>query len=314
MPLPNAVRRKLVVALAALLTILPTATRAERDRGPLGAIGKIIKAVAGQTREVDQAAMEVYRGAPRSGSCAERRQRILAALPDVLRFARYANEIGERSQEAKMKADHLDTLDLGNGRTAYYHAKGRRYAEVQVDQEHRQVVVVFLGTRLSVGADVRTDVLSFIGLQTGYYRWASALVGKVAAEHQGLEVVATGHSLAGGLALYSVLKNPGVKAYAFNPSGLAVITWVRARAADRARTNTASTVVSLRNAGHIEPVTALSFAGRSILPGQILVVETDETNPAKLHESKTVVAALEQLAATQAAGDACEGEIGELAD
>jgi hypothetical protein len=235
-------------------------------------------------------------------------------LPQTLRMARLARDIGDKNHEARMRSGGLTTIDLGGGRTAHFQPNGRRYAEVQVDQERRQAVVVFRGTRLKVKSDLTTDVLGFIGVETRYYRWASALVAKVARENPGFEVVATGHSLGGGLAIYAVLQNPGVKGYAFNPAGLALLTWATTGAADRARTSAAVTVVAIRNANHIEPVTAISLAGRSVLPGRILVVEVDDANSVTLHASTTVVAALEQVAATEAGGEVCEGDLGVLED
>ncbi len=303
---------KVVAALAVLLA--PAQAFAEDERRPLDVLVNLLKGAKEKAREIDRDAMRVLESVPRAGSCAERRARIQAMLPEALRLARLARDIGETNQEAKLKAGGLSTLDLGGGRTAHYRSNGRRYAEVQVDQERRQAVVVFHGTRPRVKSDLTTDVLGFIGVETRYYRWAAELVAQVVREHEGFEVLATGHSLGGGLAVYAVLKNPGVKGFAFNPAGLALLTWAGTSAADRERTNAAVTVVSIRNARHIEPVTAISLAGRSVLPGRILVVEVDEPNTATLHASKTVVAALERLAATQAGGEVCEGDLGVLAD
>jgi hypothetical protein len=303
-----------IVLMAAVSALAPMPARADHESGPAGVLVKIWRAVKGESRKIDADAMRVYEQAPRAGSCEERRARILAALPDALRFARLARAVGEGKHEAKMKSAGLAILDLGNGRTAHFEAAGTRYAEVLVDEERRQAVVVFRGTRLAVHTDVSTDVLSFIGLQTGYYRWASALVARVAREHPGMEVVATGHSLGGGLAIYAVARNPGVKGFAFNPAGLALLTWTRTSAADRARTNAALTVVSTRSDRHIEPVTAVSLAGRSVLPGHVLVLDSDALDPVALHSAAAVVAALEQVEATNAAGAVCDGDLGELVD
>jgi hypothetical protein len=300
--------------VAVLLALAPAHAIARDGPRPLDALVKLWEGAKGEAREIDRDAMRVFERVPRAGSCAERRARVLGMLPETLRMARFARDIGEKNHEAKMRAAGLGTLDLGGGRTAYFRHKGRRYAEVQVDQERRQVLVIFRGTRLAVKSDVSTDVLGFIGVESRYYRWASALVAQVAREHAGFEVVATGHSLGGGLAIYAVLQNPGVKGFAFNPAGLALLTWARTVAADRARTSAAVTVVSTRNAKHIEPVTAISLAGRTVMPGRIFVVEVDEPNTATLHASSTVVAALEEVAATQADGEICEGDLGVLAD
>ena len=302
-------------ALAAMLfTAAPVTAFAEHGSHPLGGIFRLLGVIRGQTRQIDIAAMEVYETMPRSGSCAERRERFMGILPEALRFSRYARDIYTDDHSSEMVASGLKTLDLGGGRSAYYDTAGRRYAEVRVDIEHHQAVVVFRGTRLSVGTDVSTDVLSFVGIETAYYTWASALVAQVVREHEGMEVVVTGDSLGGGLTLYAVLHNPGVKGFAFNPAGLSLLTWASTNSADRERTNTAVTVISTRNANHIDPVTALSFAGRSVLPGHIFVVETGAFGAPALHSANTVVAALERAATTDTGGSACDGDLGVLAN
>jgi hypothetical protein len=310
--------RKAKIAAAILMVALPAAAPmpafAEREQGPAGVLFKLLRAVQGESRRIDADAMRVYEEAPRAGSCEDRRARIVALLPNALRFARLAHSVGEGRNEAKMKAEGLATLDLGNGRTAHFQANGKRYAEVVIDEQLRQAVVVFQGTRLAVQSDVTTDVVSFIGLKSGYHRWASALVAQVVRDHPGTEVVATGHSLGGGLAIYAVLKNPGVKGFAFNPAGLALLTWTKASGTDRSRTSAALTVVTTRSDERIDPVTAISLAGRSVLPGHILVLETDASGPVSLHSSATVVRTLEQAEASGAEGSVCEGDLGELVD
>jgi lipase (class 3) len=310
--------RKAKIAAAVVMAAFPAVAAApalaEHEGGPAGVLFRILRAVKGESRKIDAAAMRVYEGVPRTGSCEERRARIVALLPDALRFARLARDVGEGKTGAKMKAAGVTTLDLGSGRTAHFHANGERYAEVVTDDERHQAIVVFEGTRLAVKSDVTTDVINFLGLKSGYHRWASELVAKVVSEHQGMEVIATGHSLGGGLAIYAVLQNPGVRGFAFNPAGLSLLTWAKANDADRARTSAALTVVSTRSDDHIEPVTAISFAGRSVLPGHILVLETDAKGPVALHGSSTVVKALEQVESSGASGEVCEGDLGELVD
>ena len=73
-----------------------------------------------------------------------------------------------------MRAEGLATLDLGNGRTAHFQAAGKRYAEVVVDAQRRQAVVVFQGTRLAVQSDVarEADVLKLFAAADGMGRLA----------------------------------------------------------------------------------------------------------------------------------------------
>jgi hypothetical protein len=130
-PLMLADSKLQMAALAgALFALGPAPALAEHGSRPLDALIKIVKGVAGTAREIDRDAMRAFESAPRPGSCAERRERFLEVLPEALRLARLARDIGEQSQEAKMRAEGLATLDLGGGRTAHFQASGRRYAEV----------------------------------------------------------------------------------------------------------------------------------------------------------------------------------------
>ena len=88
---------------------------------------------------------------------------------------------------------------------------------------------------------------------------------------------------------------------------------MRTNRAERMRTNAALTVVSTHSANHIEPITALSPAHRSVLPGQLYFIESQASGPLALHSMTTLVAGLEQLAATEAGGMACEDVLGTLA-
>jgi hypothetical protein len=308
---------KAKLCIAALAAVFCAATPAAfaQDRGhPGGAAFHFFNAITGQTQEINREAMGVYESAPRAGTCAERRERFLAIPPDALRFARYSRDIYTDEHGAQMQAANLTTLDLGNGRTAYYHPAGRRYAELRIDPDRQQAVVIFQGTRLAVGSDISTDVLSFIGVETPYYAWAASLVAQIARDHPGMAVIVTGDSLGGGLGLYAVLRNPGVSAFVFNPAGLSQLTWADATAAERARTNAAVTVMSTRGWFRIEPVTALSLAGRSVLPGHIFVVRAGVLVSPMLHSAKTMVAAIERVASTHAAGTVCDGDLGILAN
>lgn len=308
--------------VAAVVTVAATTAHAQRGGsghghgGPsLG--GPVVEALArigGEMLEVERRAMAAYRSLPRTGTCAERRRRWLAILPDALTFSRYANDVYDRNHEDEMRKAGQTRLELAPDRTAYFEPTGDRYAEARVDRSRNRIVVVFRGTRIGVGRDLATDVLNYIGVNTRYYQWASSLVADIAREHPGQKLVATGHSLGGGLALYAVLNNAGVSAVVFNPIGLSDAVWTAANPATRARVNAHVTVVSLRNFWAIEPVTALSLAGRSVLPGHVFVLKSGVLRPAKLHTSMQLVSSLEQVAANNADGDVCDGYLGTLVD
>ena len=280
-------------------------------------LGKLLNrahdALTGQVSEVKKRAMDFYRDAPRAGSCADRRANILAMLPDALRFGRYDRDIYMNGRDDDLMKTGALSLDIGDGRTAYRDLDGQRYAEVQIDKAARQAVVIFRGTRVSVGSDIYTDVASHVGFNTAYYDWAASLVADVVRSHPGYKVLATGQSLGGGLAIYTVLRNPGVVGFAFNPAGLSLINWITTSAANKARVNAAVTVITTRNDVQIEPISALSFARRSVIPGHVFVIPSDEVNERVLHGPVAIVRALERLQSEQAGGAACEGDLGIIA-
>jgi hypothetical protein len=297
--------RRLLMAMLAS-TLMPAAAQAHPYL-----FFKALAFIAGNAKIVAWQASRTYRKAPRSGTCAERQERILQILPEALSLSRYARDIYAHGED--QQAAGLRIKDLGDGNTAYYEPNGQRYAEVRVDAARLEAIVVFRGARHLIGSDMSAGVMGLMGIETSYYRWGSALVAQVAREHPGMQVIATGHSFGGGLVLYSVLHNPGVQGVAFNPVGLSWWTWLRTNRAERLRTSAALTVVSTHNANHIEPITALSLAHRSVLPGQLYFIESQASGPLALHSITTLVTGLEQVAATEAGGSACDGVLGILA-
>jgi pimeloyl-ACP methyl ester carboxylesterase len=311
----NVAKAKLKLGALAVLVFaaMPATAFARHGDHPGNVLLNVLGAIGSQAREINQEALAVYDNVPRNGSCAERRERFRAILPDALRFGRYARDIYSANRAAEMDRSGLATLDLGEGRHAYYSKMGRRYAEAPVEPDHRQVVVIFQGTRLAVGSDISTDVLNLIGVETPYYAWAAALVDQVVREHPGMKVVVTGDSLGGGLALYAVLNNPGVSGFVFNPAGLSLRTWANANPAERERTNDAIIAIAVRDLFRIEPVTALSLAGRSVLPGHLFFVEAGTVLPQRLHSAETMVATLERAVSAKPDRIDCDANLGVLA-
>lgn len=303
---------------SARLTLVIALMAATLGAAPAGAhpvafwlFAKAFGIAAGTAGLTQWQADRAYAKASRAGTCSQRRERLLHVLPDALRYGRYARDIYDHGGE--LKSDAPTTVALEDGGTGFFDPQGQRYAEVHLDTARNEAIVVFRGTRLTVRGDISADALNAVGIETGYYRWASDLVARVVREHAGMRIVATGHSLGGGLVLYAVLRNPGVEGVAFDPAGLSWLTWLATSRADRARANAALTVVSARNSAHVEPLTALSLAHRTVLPGTLYFAEIDVLRPLLLHSMTRLVSALERMSASGADGTACNGVIAPLA-
>jgi hypothetical protein len=303
----------LAICTAGALLVAPCLPGAAEEPSRVGGFFKLlIDAARNKADEVRSTALATYIAAPRQGTCADRRAQILSVLPDAIRFSHYTRDIYSDGHDDEMAARNLRTMNISPGRQAYRDPVGKYYAEVRSNEKAPQVVIVFRGTRVTAAGDIYTNFASYLGAPTRYYRWAADLAATVAAEHPGASIVATGESLGGGLTLYAVLRNPGVTGFAFNPAGLSHAVWQEAGPTDRTRANAAITVISTRNATQIEPITGLSLAGTSVLPGHVFVVSSTVANERALHGANAVVSALEDLAATQAGGSACDGNIGIL--
>lgn len=305
------------IAIAVLAAGLSTAAAAQHGghlggpgAGPGGPLFQVLSALGGKVIEINRAALQTYDALPRQGTCAERRSHWVAVLPDAVRYAHYASEVYTRDNESRMHKDGQTVLQLGADDVAFYDPSGKRYAEAHFDRAQRQATIVFRGTRPGIGSDLATDIMNLVGVESGYYEWASALVARIAREHPDFRIVTTGHSLGGGLAIFAVMRNPGTRAFVFNPSGLSEASWRAAGAAERSRVNEATTVIATRGPIAIEPATALSLAGRSILPGHVFMVRATALRPARLHTMAVVASALESVAAQQADGATCDGDLG----
>lgn len=297
------------LALLALLWGIPAS--ADGCSG-LGNYAELCRGIAGlaqlgydKSQEVRHQAMDFYVAAERKGSCASRHKALLDALPRADAYARMSKAI----YAANPVAGQVAVV----GQRALTDETGRFYAEVLEEPGKRAATVVFRGTRLGSQADIAANVANFFGVEGRYYGWAANLVSAVAAANPGWVVTTTGHSLGGGLAIHAAAQNPGVRAIAFNPAGMNANAWRALPAADRDRLARDVEVFATRSTQRVDPVAALSLAGRSVLPGRVRVLPHEAADPVSLHSMDAMLAALRAAANTRPGDAICDSDLGVIA-
>jgi fermentation-respiration switch protein FrsA (DUF1100 family) len=265
-------------------------------------LAKAVGLVAGNAKLIDVQARRAYANAERKGTCEERTALLRTALNDATPLIKLARDIyadaGDTSVEEPSGEKEL---------TTYRDGGGRRLAYAHFDKVRNEMVIVFRGTRLAL-SDVTTDLVSITGIETAYYKWAAELVARLTSDNPSTSIIVTGHSLGGGLALYAALKTPTVRAVVFNATGLGWTKWLRLSHAERARLNAATTAIATRNLDHIDPVTAVSMARRTVLPGMLIVLRSEARTLVALHGAVEVAHAMEE-ALRHPGEDDCDGVI-----
>ena len=252
------------------------------------------------------------------GSCAKRGGDFAAAVDLAIPFAKLSEEIYAHDYGTRMEASGAveKTFPQADGDViALRDPNHDFYAEVHPTGD--AVTVVFRGTRRNASTDLVADASQFMGLPSDYYSWASSALHSAMAKYPGRRVVATGHSLGGGLAMYAALIN-GTSAVIFNPAGISAATLEGIPA--NSRTQGASRIMAFmaRHQGAFDPVSALSLASRSSILGRIFVVPVTSMtaiSPVARHSISLLRATLEEIASGLHSGrarsaDFCDADLG----
>lgn len=299
------------VLRAARDTPPPSALRPVQEYNWKNYIRRMKEGATESYRDLQNRAMDKVIYAQRPDSCDIRRARLVAAAPAALRYLRMSEEVYASTAGTRMAAEGLTETFLSDVRLGYQERQGEHYAELVLDDEQMTATLVFRGTRRRSINDIVTDLAQFAGVDTAYYRWAAELAGKVRSDHSGYRIIATGHSLGGGLAIWSAMTTADVEAIAFNPAGIAPEFWAGANNADRDRALSAVTNFVAVTPLAVDPVAATSLAGLSVIPGRIYAIPVqDRGDPKVRHGIPALDSALLQIIASGGAGDACDYDIG----
>lgn len=240
------------------------------------------------------------------GSCSERASRLLDRVDEAVRLARLSSDIYDHPYSLQMKnaGQTVASFTGGDGRPLIAHRDpaSEGYAEEYAGDESEPVTVVFRGTRLLSLKDIMANVVQFADTTVPTkYRWAATLVGEIVAKYPGRPVIATGHSMGGGLAMYAAMRTP-VRAVTFNPAGLSQVS-IGGPSAPKMRSVHERGVAFIARSGlAIEPVSALSLAGQSAIVGRRYLVDVGAvTNPMRQHDIARLSQRLEDIAAHKSA-------------
>lgn len=261
-----------------------------------------IQAAAAQTMATDRSA----------DSCAVRVARLARHLKEATRLATLSAAIYSRTEALQMQHDQVTTMVLhdqaGHTVLAFRDPNSDAYAEMSTLND--DVVIVFRGTRITSLKDIASNIAQFAGVMPTNYLWASALVADLVKQFPGRRLIVTGHSLGGGMAMYSALHNP-VEAVVFNPAGLSPAALAGTSIADAGTRTTAFIAHSGRA---VDPVSALSLAGESTIVGRRYVIEVGPApNPIGRHEASRLAQALAGLSQDQPempVDEMCDADLG----
>lgn len=256
-------------------------------------------------REMQERALDRLAAQLRPDTCSIRRERLAGKLADALRYIEHSHAIYASNRLAASGA--TDDPARRIFQDPYGH-----HSELHLDHATHEAILVFRGTQSR--DDMMTNVGHFLGIEMPYYVWAADVANSVRAEYPGWNLVATGHSLGGALAMWAAIQVEGFEAVAFNPAGLSFKVWDTLDPYDQARaTEQVSAFVAVTPTA-VDPVSAMPIAGLTAIPGRVYAVPVDDQgDPQVRHSLPPLKTAMSSLYSSGAAGEGCDYDVGFIA-
>jgi hypothetical protein len=250
-----------------------TPEQAQKAREILQAGVAKVKEKYGQIQQTAQVTVAAALGA--QDDCKSYGAKLARRQTEFVMLARLSNDIYERTeglprQQSPVAGSEEIRDDQGKRITLWFEPLSKGYAEVHHDALANAKVVVFRGTRLGSLKDLSTNLRQFVNIVPERYQWAAELVRQVKEETPGARIVATGHSLGGGLASYAALLN-GQEAVVFNPAGFS--EGVLATLPAAASSGNKNVVFIARSGQTLDTVSALSLGGETTMVGRRYLVD-----------------------------------------
>ncbi|MDR3157704.1 MAG: hypothetical protein LBU11_01570 [Zoogloeaceae bacterium] len=251
-----------------------------------------------------QASVEAELGAQEG--CREYALAIERRRAEYILAARLSQEIYRRGKD---KPQTGEITRNGKKVTVYFDPASEGYAEVHHEAIEHAKLIVFRGTRIHSAKDILVNLQQFIHLVPERYFWAEELAARIAAENPSSRLLLAGHSLGGGLAMYAAMKQ-GQEGVAFNPAGFSAgaVRRLSLSPADWRAGSRKIVAFITRSGKMIDPVSALSLAGKTTLAGRrYLIDEENGLTITQLHGMKRLA---RHLSDTKEAIAGCATDLG----
>lgn len=220
----------------------------------------------------------------------------------------YLSPMGDRMKVAGVVSQNFVTPD-GKKVTGFRDRLSEGYAEVHHDALSHTKVVVFRGTKALSLKDIATNLVQFSNVLPERYRWADDLVAHVHAESDMERVLLTGHSLGGGLAMYAGLRHMA-DTVVFNPAGLSrgVLAELALPGNQWQAASSKLLAFVARSGSSIDPVSALSFAGETVIAGRRYIIDLPPNlTPLQQHDMQRLAG---HFAETKSSLLSCANDVG----
>jgi len=229
-------------------------------------------------------------------------------------LARLSNDIYQRQEGSQLKLEAVAEKDYrdANGRlvTSYRDIHSEGYAELHHERLPNVRILVFRGTKISSLKDITTNLVQFSNVLPARYRWADDLVARLQRQFPDTQLVLAGHSLGGGVAMYAGLLHQ-LPAVTFNPAGLSrgVVAELRLSSSQWQARGKQITAFISRSGQSVDPVSATSLAGRTVMAGRRYIVNLESgLSPLQQHQMAVLA---EKLASSSASVlFRCENDLG----
>lgn len=246
--------------------------------GDIEALRDIANRLKGEYQKIQSSARNAASSESGAAGCHDYERDLSPKIQEFARLAQLSSNIYLSGVEKELKL-------AGSFSKSYINENGGRvlglrdpasdgYAEIHFDEIGDGIVIVFRGTKILSIKDISTNVEQFSNILPERYKWADNLVSRVRSENKDSRIIVTGHSLGGGLAMYTGVREM-LETVVFNPAGLSrgVLNDLSLSVNQWKSANGKMVAFMARSGQSIDPISALSLSGRTVVAGRRYIVD-----------------------------------------